>query len=121
MCQKIEERECVIQYISRSLQPNERKWCARELEALAIVWACEQCRPYVIGTQFIVETDHESLKWLMEAKGPARLVRWALRLSEFEFEVRYKKGCANANADALSRFPIEQAKLSCCSICSPLN
>ena len=42
-------------------------------------------RPFPIGTKFIIETDHQSLTWLMKASSPARLVRWALALSEFEF------------------------------------
>ena len=107
LCQFIDGEERVIQYISRTLQPCERKWCVREIEALAILWACETLRPYIIGNQFIVETDHESLKWLKEAKSPARLVRWAMRLSEFDFEVQHRRGKANANADCLSRLPIE--------------
>jgi hypothetical protein len=66
----------------------------------------------VIGTQFVVETDHESLQWLKEAKLPARLVRWALRLSEFEFTIKYRTGRANSNADGLSRNPIECSSAS---------
>jgi hypothetical protein len=103
--QIIDGRERVIMYISRTLQLSERKWSIREKEALAIIWSCEQFRPYIIGTRFLVETDHESLKWLMDAKSPARLVRWALRLSEFDFEIRYKKGKENQVADGLSRLP----------------
>ena len=51
----------------------------------------------------MIETDHESLKWLLEAKSPARLVRWSLRLAEFDFEIKHKRGKANSNADCLSR------------------
>jgi len=39
-----------------------------EKEALAIIWACEQFRHFLIGSRFLVETDHESLKWLKEAE-----------------------------------------------------
>ena len=106
LCQNIDGKERVIQYISRTLQSNEGKWCTREIEALGIIFACETFRPYIIGTKFLIETDHESLTWLQEAKSPARLVRWSLRLSEFDFEIRHKRGLANCNADGLSRLPV---------------
>jgi len=67
-----------IQFISRTQQPAEKKWCVREKGALAIIYACESFRPYVYGSKFTIETDHHSLQWLMKAIAPARLVRWAL-------------------------------------------
>ena len=107
LSQNINQEERVIQFISRILQPAEKKWCVREKEALAIVYAFESFRPYVYGSPFIVETDHHSLQWLLKATAPARLVRWALRLSEYNFEIRYKKS-ENVSADALSRLPIDK-------------
>ncbi len=82
------------------LQPAERKWCVREQEGLAIKWACEAYRPFLTGTHFIVKTDHQSLTWLMKATSPARLVRWALILGEFDFEIKFKQGKFNQNASA---------------------
>ena len=104
--QVIDNEEHVVQFISRTLQPEERKWCVREKEALAIIWAFQQFKPYISGSRFQVQTDHHSLKWLREATSPPRLVRWALSLSEFDFDIIYKKGSANSNADCLSRLPI---------------
>ena len=71
LSQVIDGKVRVIQYISRPLREAEKKWTVREKEALAILWACESFRPFIIGTRFLVETDHQSLKWLMEAKSPA--------------------------------------------------
>jgi hypothetical protein len=107
LAQIVEGQERVVQFASRTLQPAEKKWCIREKEALAIIWACETFRVYVHGTRFTVETDHSSLQWLLGAKEPPRLVRWALRLSEFNIDIKYRKGSANQVADALSRMPIE--------------
>ena len=69
--------EVVIYYASRTLQIPGRKWCVREKEALAIIYACETFRPNLYGSRFTVQTDHHSLQWLMKATSPARLVRWA--------------------------------------------
>ena len=106
LCQRINEIERVIQFTSRTLNDSEKKWSIREKEALSIIWACEQFRPYIIGNHFEIETDHESLQWLSKAKSPARLVRWALRLEEFNFTINYKRGKQNGAADGLSRLPI---------------
>lgn len=52
----------------------------------------------------MVHTEHAALLWPMEVEKPSgRLMRWRLRLGEFEFDVRYKKGHLNAQADVLSR------------------
>ncbi|CAF0870477.1 unnamed protein product [Brachionus calyciflorus] len=84
LLQVVEVEEKIVRYISRILQPSDRKWDVREKEALAILWACEQFRAYVIETRFIIETDHQSLQWLMKAQSPARFVRWAIRVTTNE-------------------------------------
>ena len=79
----------------------------REKEALDILWACEMFRYYVANDHFTKETDHESLKWLMELEKPPRLVRWAIGLSKYNFTIVPKAGKLNNTADALSRLPLE--------------
>ena len=105
LSQDINGKERVIQYISRTVQPNEKKWNIQQLEALAIIWACETVRPYIIGTKVLIFTDHKSLQWLKESKIP-RLVRWACRLEEFDYQIVYKPGKFNTVADALSRLGV---------------
>ena len=107
LAQDFEEGEATIAYASRTLMEAERKWTTREKEGLAVIWACELFRPYIIGQRFIVETDHESLKWLLNSKNGGRIARWNMRLQEFDMEIRHRKGKQNANADGLSRNPIE--------------
>ena len=102
LSQIINSREQVIQYISRSLQPNEKNWSIQQLEALAIIWACETVRAYIIGSKVLIKTDHKSLEWIKQSKIP-RLVRWACRLEEFDYEIEYQPGKFNKSADPLSR------------------
>ena len=98
-----EERK-PIGFFSRTLIDAELNYSVSEQECLAVVWALTTLRPYLQGENFIVHTDHSSLRWLMNINDPSgRLMRWRLRLSEFDFEVQYKKGKANTQADALSR------------------
>jgi len=94
------------EFYSRALQPEQRNSSATENKCLGLVWAVLHLRHYVKGSWFIVRTDHECLSWiywLTTATG--RLLRWRLRLVEFDFEVKYKNEANNHLADALSRIP----------------
>ena len=107
LCQVQEGKEHPIAYASKAMTPAEKNYSATEGECLAVVWACKHFRQYLYGRSFVLQTDHSALRWLMETKDlTGRLARWSLKLQEFTFEVRYRPGAANANADALSRLPV---------------
>jgi hypothetical protein len=99
-------REVVIGYTSRTLNKAERNYSTTERECLAIINGCRVFRPYLHGKQFQVVTDHRSLQWLFDIKEPqSRLLRWVLKLSEFNFDITYQSGKSLAWVDALSRAP----------------
>ena len=75
---------------------------------LAVVFAFEKFRSYLIGMKVIVHTDHAALRYLMSKKdAKLRLIRWILLLQEFDFEVMDRKGSENQFADHLSRLEEE--------------
>ncbi|KAK6133005.1 hypothetical protein DH2020_033296 [Rehmannia glutinosa] len=75
-----------------------------EKEMLAIVFAFDKFRSYLIGTKMIVHTDHAAIKYLFDKKdAKPRLIRWILLLQEFDVEINDRKGCENVVADHLSR------------------
>ncbi|CAN8076676.1 unnamed protein product, partial [Agarophyton chilense] len=93
-----------IGYWPRSLNAAQKKYSVSEEECLAVVWTLTTLRPYLQGERLTVNTDHSSLQWLLSITDQSgSLTRWRLRLSEFDFEVKYKKGLANVLADGLSR------------------
>ena len=59
----------------------------------------------MLGQPFVLYTDHMPLQWLSAQKMEGRLCQWALALQEFDFEIKYRRGSTNTNADALSRIP----------------
>lgn len=94
----------LIVYASRVLTRAEQNYNTTEKELLAVVWAVKHFRPYVYGTKFKIVTDHKPLVWLFSINDPgSRLIRWRLKLEEYDYEIIHKAGRANANADALSR------------------
>lgn len=93
-----------IAYYSRTLNKAECNYSTSEKELLSIVDSVKHFRPYLFGQKFTIVTDHKPLTWLMNCKDPSsRLVRWRLKLLEYDYEIVYKQGKLNRNADALSR------------------
>ncbi|KAG5895736.1 hypothetical protein JTB14_025682 [Gonioctena quinquepunctata] len=96
-----------IAYASRTLTDTEINYSTIEKEMLAIAWATKYFRPYLFGRTFKILSDYRPFQWLFSLKDAnSKLVRWRLKLEEFDYEVVYKKGKANTNADALSRVEI---------------
>lgn len=97
-------KEHPVAYGGRSLNKAERKWGITDRECLAVIEGIKHFRVYLSNNHFKVITDHRALKWLQNQKDPTvRLGRWALRLQEYDFEVVYRPGVTNQNADAISR------------------
>ncbi len=93
---------------SRLLTEAEKAYITSEKECLAIVYATEKFAPYIHGLKFTVVTDHLSLKWLTEKTNLSpRLIRWALHLQKYDFDVIYRSGRLMKDADALSRSPVD--------------
>lgn len=98
-----------VAYYSRTLNSAEKNYSTIEKELLAILDSTKHFRPYLFGQNFVIETDHNPLVWLYKIKEPnSRLIRWKLKLEEFNFTIVYKKGKENQVADALSRVQIQE-------------
>ena len=97
----------VVYYASKTLNEAQRNYTTTENELLAVVYALEKFRAYLVGSDIIIFTDHSALKYLLtkqNAKG--RLIRWILLLQEFNLQIRDKKGVENVVANHLSRLTI---------------
>jgi hypothetical protein len=101
--------ERVIAYYGRRLNKHERNYTVTEIELLAALESIRNWRPYLWGRHFKLIIDHAALKWLHTMRdtiegGPAsRLMRWILKLAEYDFEVEHKAGAIHSDADGLSR------------------
>ena len=101
-----------IAYASRALNNAEKNYSTTDKEMLAIVWAVTHFRPYVYGRKFTVVTDHRPLVWVFNVKDTtSRMMRWRIKLEEYDFDIVYKQGKLNTNADALSRLDVAQVNV----------
>ncbi|GKB56916.1 reverse transcriptase domain-containing protein, partial [Tanacetum coccineum] len=93
-----------IHYASKTMNEAESRYTTTEKEMLAVVYAFEKFRSYLVMNKCTVYTDHSALKYLFAKKdSKARLLRWVLLLQEFDFDVVDTKGAENLAADHLSR------------------
>ena len=100
-----------VAFASRVMSDTERRYAQVEKEALAITWACEKFSNYILGKTFTIETDHKPLVPLLGTKNldslPPRVLRFRIRLSRFEYQMRHVPGKYLYTADTLSRAPIQ--------------
>ncbi|XP_023814763.2 uncharacterized protein LOC111947970 [Oryzias latipes] len=97
-----------VAYISRKLLPREIHYSIVEKEALAVKWAMDSFKYYLLGREFTLETDHRALQWLEKMKDTnARITRWYLAMQPYRYKVNYIPGRDNITADYLSRAPDE--------------
>uniref|UniRef100_A0A2N9HGI3 RNA-directed DNA polymerase n=1 Tax=Fagus sylvatica TaxID=28930 RepID=A0A2N9HGI3_FAGSY len=108
--QRKDKKPHVIYYASRTLNSAQMNYTTTEKELLAVVFALDKFRSYLMGTSIVVFTDHHAaLRYLLSKKdAKARLIRWILLLQEFNLQIKDKKGVENVVADHLSRLTFEE-------------
>ena len=101
-----------IAFASRTLSKSETNYAHLEKEALAIIFGIRKFHNYLFGRKFIIHSDHKPLMYILNASkliptmASPRIIRWSLMLSAYSYEIRYRPGKQQANADALSRLPL---------------
>lgn len=93
-----------IAYYSKALSPTSLGLSTYEKELLAVVMSITKWRHYLLGRQFLIKIDHQSLKFLLEQKVTTLMQqKWLSKLLGFDYQILYRSGKTNVAADALSR------------------
>jgi transposase InsO family protein len=104
--QRYGEDPLPVAYVSRRLTKHELNYSVQELECLAIVYTVKAFRHYLLGSPFEIKvmSDHQSLQYLKKGReAGGRIARWAMALSEYNYQIEYLPGKSNLLGDALSR------------------
>ncbi|RDY10042.1 Retrovirus-related Pol polyprotein from transposon 17.6, partial [Mucuna pruriens] len=110
------QRGHVISYASRTMDSAQQNYTTIEKELLAIVFALDKFRAYLLGSRIIVFSDHATLRYLLKKPdAKPRLIRWMLLLQEFNIEIRDKKGVMSHKLyifyGSKKDFPLEASRL----------
>ncbi|KAD6119185.1 hypothetical protein E3N88_10456 [Mikania micrantha] len=102
--QRVDKHFHPIYYASKTLDAAQENYTTTEKELLAVIHAFDKFSSYLVLSRTVVYTDHAALRSLFAKKdAKPRLIRWILLLSEFDIEIKDKKGAENVAADHLSR------------------
>ena len=97
----------MVYYASKTLNEAQRNYTTTEKELLAVVYALDKFRAYLVGSFIVIFTDHSTLKYLLTKQdAKARLIRWVLLRQEFNLQIKDKKGVENVVANHLSKLTI---------------
>ncbi|GKC24871.1 reverse transcriptase domain-containing protein [Tanacetum coccineum] len=102
LCQKDGKNFHPIYFARKTLNTAQQKYTINEKELMAVVFAFDKFRSYLILSKTIVHTDHSALRHLFKKQdAKPRLIRWILLLQEFNIEIKDEKGTKNVTADHL--------------------
>ena len=106
-----DKKHHAIVYASKTLTGAQLNYATIEKELLAVIFAIDKFRSYLVGTKVIVYTDHAALKYLLTKKVTKSMqIRWILLLQEFDLGIKDNKGVENSVADHLSCMPITSSQ-----------
>ena len=101
-----------IALASRTLTTSERNYAQIEKEALLLIFGVKKFHHYLYGRKFNLVTDHKPLLAILDEKkgipslAAARLQCWAVLLSAYQYQIKFKPTTEHANADGLSQLPL---------------
>ncbi|RDX93570.1 Retrovirus-related Pol polyprotein from transposon 17.6, partial [Mucuna pruriens] len=106
---KVGQLVYLIAYASHTMDLAQQNYTTTKKELLAIVFALDKFRSYLLGSRIVVFSDHAALRYLLrKSDAKSRLIRWMLLLQEFDIEIRDKKGVENSIVDHLSKIEREE-------------
>jgi len=103
--------EKVIAYGSRKLSNSEKQYCITRKELLAVYYFVTHFKQFLLGSKFVVRTDHKALKWLLNWEKPntSQYCSWIAELEIYDFKIEHRAGDKHTNADFFSR-PFEKCQ-----------
>ncbi|GFY01050.1 retrovirus-related Pol polyprotein from transposon 297 [Trichonephila clavipes] len=109
-----------IAFASRTLNKAKRNYTVTERECLVVIWALNKFKTYFGSLPVKVITDHAALTKLTNGKNlSSRMIRWALKLFEFNIEWEHRPGVQHVVANVLSRNPVgnmDGSQISCAAL-----